>query len=185
MSELETSLSSASVATRGGICWHAGWWAGIESLHHHHQILTEPHVLQPAMAAVKCGFKKKLSYPQIRSAILSPSVYPLLAVCPNLESLTTFEESAFLLTFIKGLPALQKLSSRSPFTAAGSFSAILFGAGFNTPTAIAEELPSLQQISLSLEDIDKSLNSAAGKVGWHCIRTYGLWKSAGNVFLNP
>ena len=104
------------------------------------------------MAAVKRGFKKKISYPQIRSAILSPSVYPLLAVCPNLESLTTFEESPFLLTFIKGLPALQKLSSRSPFTAAGSFSAILFGAGFNTPTAIAEELPSLQQISLSLVD---------------------------------
>ena len=105
------------------------------------------------MAAVKRGFKKKISYPQIRSAILSPSVYPLLAVCPNLESLTTFEESPFLLTFIKGLPALQKLSCPlSLFTAAGSFVPILFGAGCNTPTAIAEELPSLQQISLSLED---------------------------------
>lgn len=60
--------------------------------------------------AAERGFDAKVPYPQIRSAILSPSIYPLLAACPNLESLTTFGKARFFLTYIKGLTALRELS---------------------------------------------------------------------------
>ena len=109
--------------------------------------------MESAVSAVKRGFKRSILFPQIRSAILTHPVYPLLAVCPNLESFATSEDQfPFLLKYIRGLTALQKLSCPLSLTSAASkFVIFSFGAGSNnTPTAVGSELPSLQQITITL-----------------------------------
>jgi len=79
---------------------------------------------EKAMAAARRGFKKSIHYPQIRSAILYPWDFPLLAACPNLESLAifpVFPEPPFqvLLKFMKGLTALQDLTCSFAFVIYG------------------------------------------------------------------
>jgi len=91
--------------------------------------------LEKAIAAAKRGFKRSTPYPQIRSVVLSPSGYPLLAACPNLESLATFpRKSEYLLKFTKWRTTLQNLTC-SFLTANGWFVAISFEVGLNTPNS--------------------------------------------------
>lgn len=106
-----------------------------------------------AATAFKCAFIKNIPYPQIRSAILSKSVFPLLAVCPNLESFTTFEPSPVVLTFMKGLPVLQQhLCPLSLAEASGTFCSHFVCNWLKLSIATAEALTSLEQLILSLED---------------------------------
>lgn len=97
------------------------------------------------ITAAKRGFKKTTSYPQIRSVIIPPLIYPLIAACPNLESLTTWETPSFFLpALVKGLTAQRQLSC-SLLDAIRWFVPILFGANSE---AIGEEPPPLQRITI-------------------------------------